>query len=242
MNLITQRSLRWLLPPTVFFMTSIFGVAAVADGMVVDKVYHPYVLPYQRRVEWRLASHDTSKGNLLNERLGFGQSISEYATTEFYFIGQRDENSDFNISAYELESRWMITDQGEYWADWGLLFELEKQRSNDNYEASAGVLMEKEFGRTSLTLNGFLIYEWGAQLKNEMESEFRMQYRYRWKPEFQPSIELYTGQRFIGLGPGFMGIKRFDGQKQLKWEMGFIAELREDGKNNTLRMALDYEY
>ena len=30
---------------------------AYADGIVVDKVYHPYVLPFERELEWRLLSH-----------------------------------------------------------------------------------------------------------------------------------------------------------------------------------------
>ena len=36
---------------------------AYADGMVVDKVYHPYVLPNETEIEWRLISRQTDHSN-----------------------------------------------------------------------------------------------------------------------------------------------------------------------------------
>ena len=103
-------------------------------------------------------------------------------------------------------------------------------------------LFEKEFTHTSLTINALLVYEWGKDIKNELESEFRLKYRYRYSPAIQPSIEIYTGEDFVGIGPGFMGIHRYQGQKQLKWELAFIAGLNGDSKDHTLRFALEYEF
>ncbi|WP_351060190.1 hypothetical protein, partial [Psychrobacter sp. TB20-MNA-CIBAN-0197] len=88
------------------------------------------------------------------------------------------------------------------WADWGALFELEKKHNKDVYEATSGFVIEKEFGKTSLTMNAFLVYEWGQDIQNEWESEFRAQYRYRYRSAFQPSIEVYVGEDFVGIGPG----------------------------------------
>ena len=103
-------------------------------------------------------------------------------------------------------------------------------------------MFEKEFERTSLTLNALLIYEWGKDIRDEFESEFRLQYRYRWIPEIQPAIEIYSGQDFVGIGPAFMGVHRYQGQKQLKWELGFIAGFNGDNKDHTLRFAFEYEF
>lgn len=227
---------------TLFCFLWLLHCTAQADGMVVDKVYHPYVLPYEREVEWRVASHNTDEGNQLQQRLGLGHSLSEYLAVEGYLIGERDENSDFGLQAYELEVRWMITEQGQYWADWGMLFEIERDNDKDNWEAATALLMEKEFGRTSVVLNAFVIYEWGIEVENEWEMEVRGQYRYRWKPQFQPALELYSGEDFVGIGPGFAGIQRFDGQKQLKWDAGFITEIAHHGRDNTFRLALEYEF
>ena len=34
----------------------LFASQARADNFTVDKVYHPYVLPFEREFEWRLTS------------------------------------------------------------------------------------------------------------------------------------------------------------------------------------------
>lgn len=216
--------------------------AAVADGVVVDKVYHPYVLPNEREIEWRMLSHQNDAGNSLGQRLAYGQSITENVMVEIYVVGERDSTGDFGLSAYEIETRWMITEQGQYWADWGLLLEVEKEHTLDIWEVTTGLLFEKEFGRNSLALNAFLIYESGSDIQSEFETEFRLQYRYRWLPQVQPAIEIYIGEDYSGIGPAFMGIQRFDGQKQLKWELGFITGLNGDDKDHILRASIEYEF
>ncbi|WP_206485428.1 hypothetical protein [Thalassotalea sp. G2M2-11] len=215
-----------------------------ADGVVVDKVYSPYVLPQEREIEWRLMSRNSdAQGNQLGQRLGYGHSLSEYVTMEIYLVGERELGSDdFGLEGIEVEARWMLTEQGQYWADWGLLFEVEKAHTEDNWEVSSGVLVEKEFGKTSLTVNLFAIYEWGQSVANEWESEARVKLRYRYLPILQPAIELYAGEDFFGIGPAFQGIQRFHGQKQLKWEAAFISELSHSGKDHTFRFSVEYEF
>jgi hypothetical protein len=221
---------------------NLYSVIAFADGVVVDKVYHPYVLPNEKEVEWRLLSHQTEKTNNLAQRFAYGQSVLDNLMVEFYIVGERDIDGNFGLSAYEIETRWMLTEQGQYWADWGMLFEFEKEHNKDSWEVTSGLLFEKEIGRTSLSINAFLIYEWGNDIKNEIEMEFRAQYRYRWLPQFQPAIELYSGEDYVGIGPAFMGIQRFDRQKQLKWELAFITGLNGESKDHILRAAIEFEF
>lgn len=223
-------------------MLLISSSAAIADGMVVDKVYHPYVLPNEREFEWRLMSRQTDSNTLIGQRIAYGQSLSETVMVEGYLVGEKTKTDDFGLQAYEVEIRWMLTEQGELWADWGMLFEVEKQHKSNDWEVTTGIIFEKEFGRTSLTMNLFGIYEWGETIQDEIEVEFRLKYRYRWKPQIQPTIEVYTGEDYFGIGPAFMGIQRFDGQKQLKWEAGFITEVSNSGKDHSLRVALEYEF
>ena len=227
---------------TAIALCAVFSSNGYADNFTVDKVYHPYVLPFEREFEWRLTSRQNDDGNVLMQRFSFGHALSEFMILETYLVGARDENEDFGLESYEVELRWMMTEQGRYWADWATLFELEKQHNTDDWEVKAGILTEKEFGQFSLTTNVSLVYEWGQTVKNEWESEFKAKFRYRWLPEIQPGVEVYVAEDFIGVGPAFMGIKRFDRQKQLKWELGFIAGLNGDSKDHTLRMSLEYEF
>jgi len=226
----------------LFIILVILSTNVLADGMVVDKVYHPYVLPNEREFEWRLMSRQTDDNSLIGQRIAYGQSVSETVMVEGYLIGEKTATEDFGLQAYEVEVRWMMTEQGEFWADWGMLFEVEKQHNSNDWEVTSGIIFEKEFGRTSLTVNLFGIYEWGENLKDEFETEFRLKYRYRWLPQIQPAIEIYTGEDYLGIGPAVMGIQRFDGQKQLKWEVGFITELSNSDKDHSLRVTLEYEF
>lgn len=215
---------------------------AFADGMVVDKVYHPYVIANEMEVEWRLMSSQTDTQNRLAQRFGFGYSVAENVAMEFYIIGERDEFGDFGATAFELETRWMLSEQGQYSLDWGAIFEIERNTLVNSFEAAAGLAIEKEFTKTSLTLNWFLIYEQGSSIESEFESEFRAKLRYRYMPEIQPAIELYAGEDYFGIGPAIMGVHRFVGQRQIKWEAGFITELSNSGKDHTLRFALEFEF
>ena len=215
---------------------------ALADGIVVDKVYHPYVVANEREIEWRLLSSQTDTVNRLGQRIGFGYSIAEDVAIEAYMIGERDEQGEFDLSAFEFEARWMLSEQGQYWADWGAVFEFERNTLANSYELTSGLITEKEFQKTSLTLNLFLIYEQGDTIDNELESEFRAKYRYRYMPEFQPAIELYAGENYVGLGPALMGVHRINGQEQIKYEIGFITEVAHSGKDHSFRLAIEYEF
>lgn len=231
----------WFIPLSLSLLLS-FTFTVNADGVVVDKVYHPYVLPNEREFEWRLFSHKETGNNKLGQRIAFGQSLTDSIMLELYLVGERDFDGDFTLTSYELETRWMLTEQGEYWADWGLLFEIEKEKQQNNWEITSGVLIEKEFGRTSFTVNAYIIYEWGDTIISEIETEFRLQYRYRFMEQLQPAIELYSGENYLGIGPAFMGIQRFDGKKQLKWEAGFITGVDSRSKGHILRVAVEYEF
>jgi hypothetical protein len=178
----------------------------------------------------------------MGQKLGYGFSVAERAALEVYAIADRVSPDDYKLSGYELELRWMLTEQGQYSADWGMLFELERQNNQDNYEFTTGLLMEKEFGPTSLTLNALAVYEWGKTLNSEWESEFRAQYRYRWLPAVQPAIELYAGENYKGAGPSLMGVHKFDKQEQLKWEFAVIVAIDNQTVDRTLRFALEYEF
>lgn len=235
------KSIYWFIFASVSLLLG-YTSTVLADGVVVDKVYHPYVLPNEREVEWRLFSHKESENNKLAQRFAYGQSLTDNLMLELYLVGERDTNDDFTLTSYELEARWMLTEQGEYWADWGFLFEIEKEQSLKNWEVTSGLLVEKEFGRTSFTLNAFLIYEWGDTIVSEFETEFRLQYRYRYLEQLQPAIELYSGENYLGIGPAFMGIQRFKEQKQLKWEVGFITGVDSRSKGHVLRVAIEYEF
>ena len=138
-----------------------------ADNAAVDKIYHPYVQPLERELELRAVAEQGRGGaNTQRWRLGYGQALTSSFFAEFYVLGEQTGGDRTEVSAYELEGLWQLTEQGEYAADWGLLFELEKERHENLWEFSTALLSEREWGRWVGTANVHLIRKWGDTAKD----------------------------------------------------------------------------
>ena len=210
---------------------------AIADGSAIDKVYHPYVQMLEQEIELRMID---ANGDQVY-RLGVGQSLSDSLFVEAYIVA-KEENNHFKIEAYEIEAKWQLSEQGEYNVDWGVLLELEKEQHNDTWEASATLLMEKQWGRWVGTANISTIYEWGPEIDDELESAAALQLRYRYSRYLEPAIEFYKGQNSNGLGPVLMGDIRLASAKKVHWEVGAILGLNAETPANTWRFLLEYEF
>jgi hypothetical protein len=216
-----------------------------ADGVVIDKIYHPYVQPLERELEGRAIWQDAQPGrpdNLQVYRFAYGQAFGDRWFGELYLVGKNASGESFGIEAYEVELQRQLTEQGEYWADWGLLFELEKERDLDAWEFSTALLAEKEWGRWSGTANLFLLHEWGEDVKDETETQLGLQARYRFSPAFEPAVEIYSGEDTRGIGPAVMGQVRLGGRRQLRWEAGAIFGVDSKSPDTTLRFLLEFEF
>jgi hypothetical protein len=235
------------LPAALFLLLfALIPIRASADGFAVDKVYHPYVQPLEREIELRslyLNDDDEAIDGGQVHRLGLGKSLNDRLFAEFYLIGKKESSGrSFSLYAYEAELKWQLTEQGEYFADWGLLFELETERDDDVWEYATAVLVAKEFGRWTGTVNLSAIYEWGDDVDNEWESQLASQLRYRYSRYFEPALELYSGDSDKGFGPVALGDVRFASGRKLHWEAGVIFGMDSDSPDQTFRALLEYEF
>jgi len=240
-----------LKPIFLFYYFSITVLIAIsyqmsyADGSVVDKIYHPYVDALENELEFRSIFQDKQTG-INNPKeihsLALGRSIGESLFGEVYLIGAKSRTGNFDLEGYEFELKWQLTEQGEYSADWGVLFEYEKEIDKDIEKLAAGLFAEKEFGRWSGTANLFLIREWGDDIVSEYESAFSLQARYRHSRSFEPAVELYAGQGSIGVGPAVMGNFPLGARKSLNWEAGMIFGIGNKSPDQTFRFLLEYEF
>lgn len=216
---------------------------AVADGVAIDKVYDPYVQFTERELEYRssLYNFDDRTDTALH-RLGFGYGFTPRLFGEVYLIGEKTDGESFELEGVELEAKWQLTEQGEYPADWGLLFELEDEHGADASEFSTKLLTARSFGRWTGIANFGVTYEWGRSINDEVETTFAGQMRYRQQPEFEPGVELYLGQDTRGLGPAGQGVLNFSGRKKLRWETAAIIGLDSVTPDYTVRFLLEYEF
>jgi hypothetical protein len=243
---ITSWFLRWapkavLTGAVLFLMTSQIN----ADGNIVDKVYHPYVDSLESEIEHRSIFQDVEQGSNESRQLhqvSFGRSFGQALFGEVYLVGEKSPAGGFDLEAFEFELKWQLTEQGEYSADWGFLFEYEQEFNQDVHEFTTGLLIEKEFGRWSGTGNLLLIQEWGRDIDDEFETAMALQARYRYTRGFEPALELYAGQDSAGIGPVAMGSAAIGTRKSVHWEAGVIFGLGDNSPDRALRFLLEYEF
>lgn len=215
-----------------------------ADGIIIDKVYHPYVQALERELEWRSITQDNPKGEGTQQiqRFAYGQSLNDHWFAEVYLVAEQTTGQNLELSQYELELKHQLTEQGEYWADFGVLFELEKSADYNIWEFATAILIEKELGKWSHTLNIFAIQEWGDDIVDEFETSARFQSRYRYSRYVEPAIEFYSGQGTLALGPALLGQLRLPSRQLLHWEAGAILPLDKQTSSTTYRFMLEYEF
>lgn len=223
----------------------IYASGLKAGGVVIDKIYSPYVQPMEQELEWRGSFQDQQPNvadHLQVQRFAYGRSLTDRWFTELYLLGEGSDDQSFELAAYELEAKWQLTEQGEFWADWGLLFELEKQDNRDAWDFSAGVLAEKEWGKWSGVANLRVKQEWGSATTGDLTARVGLQARYRYSRAFEPAIEFYGGKDTLALGPAFMGQLRLGKGYQVRWEAGAIFGLDSKSPNRTFRFDLEFEF
>jgi hypothetical protein len=217
----------------------------LADGLVIDKVYHPYVDALETELELRALFQDEQPGRNTPAQIyqmSLGKAFSDAVFAEVYLHGAKDRTGDFSTDAWEVEVKWQLSEQGEYWADYGLLFEYEDESRLDAHEFTMGFLAEKEIGSWSTAANLFLIREWGQDIEAEFETAFALQTRYRLRPGFEPGIEVYAGQDTRGIGPVLQGTLRTGVRRSLHWEAGLVFGLGKQSPDQTWRFLLEYEF
>ncbi len=218
---------------------------ARADGGVIDKIYHPYVQPLERELELRTSLEEGGHPRYVDRqtwRLGYGMALSDNWFGELYLIGEKDSMNSFHLSEYEVEALWQITEQGEYAADWGLLFEFATADSADRMELAGTLLAEKEWQQWIGTANLTAAYEFGDDIANEFETALALQLRYRLSMSLEPALEFYSGENILAAGPVIMGTRRVGPGRQLHWEGGLILGMQDDTPDRTVRLLLEYEF
>ncbi len=222
----------------------LFGVMHAAQTHAeINRVYHPYVEQGERELEYGFTLRDLGGDEVLLNRAAVGYAWNDKIFTEIYLLTETLAHDGEEIRAYEAELKWQITEQGEYWADWGLLLEAGTARNISSHEFAAGILWEKEVAnRWVATANAIAEYEFGSDIEAELEAAGRAQLRYRYSAALEPALEFYLDDQDWAAGPAFMGTIKFSGRKQLHWELGLLFGLDADTPESSLRGGIEFEF
>lgn len=206
-------------------------------------IYHPYVNQGERELEYQLLWRGPDDQPDTLQQLSFGYAWTDRFATEIYLLAESVHQQGRRSRGYEVEAIWQLTEQGEYWADWGLLVELESDDQGKERELGVSVLMEKQLGRRWVgTLNAQLEYEFGDDTDNEFETGLRAQLRYLHKPTLEPALDLYLDDQDYALGPTLLGAVRLSPGRQLRWELGVPIGLKSRTPDLGLRFAVELEF
>jgi len=221
-------------------------IAGLLSGYVyadVGKVYHPYVEPLEREIEFMSRqSFDDLDEHETVYTLGYGQAIRENFFLELSAKAYKNDQQDFDVEDWELEGLLQLSEQGAGPVDYGMLIEIERETTDNITEAGVTILLEKEFGPTSLATNLGLAYEFGSGIDNEYDRSLRAQWRYRLQPSLEPALELHMDEYDKAAGPAILGLVRLGNRQKIKWELGLLFALEEETPDTILKGTLEFEF
>lgn len=230
------------------------AAATPRPAQAAHTVYSPIVEEGERAIEFRgHRDFDSSPA-----RDGAGQAKLEFEwapitrwRTELLLEMEREPGADRELTEIAWENVFQLTEQGERWADLGLLAEYAHSLEDDgNDKLELGFLAQKARGRHLTTAN--LIVERELSGTGVTEAECAFQYRYRLAETLEPGVEWYgalgeTGQwgalssQRQQFGPAVFGTVRGAGSK-FRYEAAVLFGMTGESPATTLRLQLEYEF
>lgn len=235
----------------------VIAAAAVAiprPAQAAHTVYSPIVEAGERAFEFR-GHRDFDSGP---EQDGAEQAKLEFEwapfarwRAELLLEMEREPGADRELTEIAWENVFQLTEQGERWADLGLLAEYAHSLEDDGSDKlELGFLAQKAMGRHLTTANLIVERELGGD--GVTEAEYAVQYRYRHAEALEPGVECHgalgeTGQwgalssQRQQLGPAIFGAVRGTGSK-FSYEAAVLFGLTGESPAATLRLQLEYEF
>jgi high-affinity iron transporter len=202
-------------PPARVATTALVVLAAAAAFAGNDpaqaapfKVYSPNVVQGEGEVEYRgYRDFDNNKEIDGGEThlFGIGYAFTDWYSTEVYGEWAKEpDESQRKFSAWEWENRFQLGESGQFFADFGLLFEIEKADGKELYELKLAPIIEKQFGNFVATANLWFERQVGsARESTDVTFAYGARVRYLLSPYFEPAVEFFGEPGPIGKWPGY---------------------------------------
>jgi hypothetical protein len=242
-------SVRWRTAVAIAFV----ACAPLAHADPDDYVHVPTVEYGEREIELRLGSASPTDGTRQSgAALAFGYGVTPWWATEIAAKWHRSEATNFD--EFEWENRFQLTEPGQYFADFGLLVEIERPRDHaDGYELRIGPLMQKDFGRVQANFNVLVERHFHATEPEHTKLGYEWQLRYRHRPALDFGAQGFGGvgtwndwsalreQQHIA-GPAIFGKFNLGGRQALQYDAAVLFRLTDAAPATTVRAQLEYEF
>jgi hypothetical protein len=226
------------------FAMSCACLAGPSAGAQDLKVYSPIVEEGEFGIEARgnvTVDKNRDKAGAQNQRYEL-----EYTPTDFWhtaLVGELTKAAEgslkYNVTAWE--NIFQIFPQGKEWLDLGFYLEYESAKQRGSADALEWkLLVEKNFGPLTLTLNPIFEKEVGRNAEKSTEFKYASRLKLRLMPQVEPAIEAYGDIGEIGnldsssaqrhqVGPALLGKFHLGNASALKYEIGYMFGLTRDG-------------
>ena len=181
----------------------------------------------------------------------------EYTPTWFWrteLLGEWEKEPGTSIEATEVawENILQFAPQGKFWADFGMVVEYVHSLEDGGSDGlELGLLGEKQFSGTVLTVN--LLAERELASGAETEMEYAARYRWRVSEVCEPGIEFYgelgdwgdsgsVDEHSHQVGPALLGKVRVREHSAIKYETAVLFGLTHESPDTTVRLQLEYEF
>lgn len=219
------------------------------------QVYSPHVVKGEKELEVRgFNSSGTNENSGAEQalRFAFGYSPTDYWATELYVNAEKEYGESLKVEEYEWENRFQLTPQGKYWADLGLLTELEIPRfSEDPYEFKIGPMISKDFNRLTAQVNLLVARQFRRNSESGVELSYRSRLLYRYTRPLSFELEAYgepastigrSGHSRHYVGGGITGQAMVGAGKSLRYSAVILFGTTQNTANTTVVGRLEYEF
>lgn len=227
---------------------------ALAMNAAELKIYGPIVEYQERELEWRSFASGKGPDREQGYALSAGYGLTPYWETELYEVLHKDSGGPLVADVIEWENRFQLAPQGRFWADPGLLVEMEfPQREDDPAELRVAPLLEKQIASTVLTLNLPFGWKFGRNYEPGTAFAYAARAEYLLKAYFSPALEAFGEPGTIGsfplaaeqthsLGPAFYGVARLGGKRKIRYSASSLFGLTPASSDWTVVTRLEFEF
>ena len=227
------------------------GFSTTAFAGPADKVYRPIVEKGETEVEIRGGYFDLDgEADEYAWVADFGYAFTTRWKSELVLEYEGETGEGHGPEAVEWENLIVLTEQGEHWADVGLLIELEHTFSAAPEEFKLGLLLEKEVGPTIADLNLVAVREFGDEASDDTELEYRWQLKWRGNEALEwgvqgfgtaGSFEHFGDDTEHSIGPALFGVQRLANGNKIAYDAAILGGLNSSAPDLTVRFNLEYE-
>ncbi|HAZ08044.1 MAG TPA: hypothetical protein DCZ01_05870 [Elusimicrobia bacterium] len=231
------------------------AVSALASSAALagpaNKVYSPIVEKGETEIEFRggYRQFDDATDSYAYV-LDFGYDVTERWQTELVIEYAGETGFGGRIEAMEWENLFVLTEQGKYWVDVGLLVEYEHTFADGPDELKIGPLFEKEVGPTIVDLNLIFEREIGSGASSDIKLDYGWQVKWRGNELLEFGVQGFGGLGELSdlgegdkhsVGPALFGMKRLASGNKIAYDAAILAGLNEAAPDMTVRFQLEYE-